>query len=132
VIDDLAQLIFQLNPFRRVQIAFENGVLEMVAKVATRFEGSAQSLIIGDIVANKIDGAHDAIIRNSGWETGNQRKVGLHHRHKAEGNREKPSRNLFPHGRKTVSENAEVPGNQWRTFPFIKTGGEEGSVADTW
>lgn len=41
-----------------VEVAFKDGVLEVVAKVAAGLKDFAQALVIRDVVANKVGGAH--------------------------------------------------------------------------
>ena len=58
VVDKGRQFGFQRGLFRRVEVALENRELEVVAVVFAGFEHAAQAFGIGDVVANKVRGAH--------------------------------------------------------------------------
>jgi len=58
VVDDVVQCGFELGFFFGVEVAFKHGELDVVAVVAACFEGAAQAFVVGDVVANKVCGAH--------------------------------------------------------------------------
>jgi hypothetical protein len=58
VVNDFGEGLFDLDFFAGRQVAFEDGVLQVIAKVLARFEGQAQALAVGDVVADEIRGAH--------------------------------------------------------------------------
>jgi hypothetical protein len=61
--DDRGQFRFELNFLRRAQVAFKDRELKVIAKISADLKGPAQSLVIGDIVANQVGGSH----RSCGW-----------------------------------------------------------------
>lgn len=60
-VDDVFQLLFQPQQIDRIELAFEDRVLEMVAPISHRFEDFAKPFIVADVVGDQIDVAHDGI-----------------------------------------------------------------------
>jgi NADPH-dependent curcumin reductase CurA len=58
VIDDFAQGAFQFESLGRVEVAFKDGELEVVAEVATGFENAPEPFIVGDVITNQVRSAH--------------------------------------------------------------------------
>src|SRR5208337_2628439 len=58
VLDDFSQLGFELCLLPRIEVALEDGELEVVAVVLADLEHPAQAFGVGDVVANQIGDAH--------------------------------------------------------------------------
>ncbi len=58
-VDDLFQLLFQPQQVDRVELAFEDGILQMVAPVSHRLEDLAEPFVVADVVRHQVDVAHD-------------------------------------------------------------------------
>ncbi len=58
MMDDFTEGLFELDFFTRRQVAFENRILQVIAKIFARLERKAESFAFGDVVADKIGGAH--------------------------------------------------------------------------
>ncbi len=58
VVDDGAQFGAHAGEVGGSELALEDGVLEMVAPGAHRFEDEAEALVVGDVVADQVGLAH--------------------------------------------------------------------------
>jgi len=58
VVDDGFEFFFKLGFFSRVQVAFEDGELEVVAPVAAGLEDAGESFVIANVVADEVGAAH--------------------------------------------------------------------------
>lgn len=65
VVDDAAKQLAAANQVGRGELALEDGKLEVIAEIAHGLEDLAQALVVGDIVADQIGGAHLAFIHDS-------------------------------------------------------------------
>jgi hypothetical protein len=59
VVDDRRQFSPASRKVRRGQLALEDGELQMVAVPAHGLEDLAQALVIADVVADQVTGAHN-------------------------------------------------------------------------
>ena len=57
-VDDVSQLFLEFNFVGKAQVAFEYGVLEVVAVVATGFVNLAQAFGVADVVGDDVGGKH--------------------------------------------------------------------------
>ena len=130
VVDNFAQSCFQFNLFRWVQVALENGELKVVAKIATGLKHLPQPFVVSDIVTNQVSCAHEGtglVIQVKNWDRG---QVCLVRGNKAESICEKPIGDGVSDRDESMSEDAQVPGNEGRfalvgIFFCIEAGGEE-------
>jgi hypothetical protein len=56
--DDLRQLGLKFDFLGWIQVALENRVLEMIAKIAAGFQCPTQAFVVRDIVGNYVGRAH--------------------------------------------------------------------------
>jgi hypothetical protein len=61
VVNYFAKLALEIHHLSLIQIAFKNGILQMIAVVATRFEHAPQTSVIRNIVANNVGRSHSLI-----------------------------------------------------------------------
>lgn len=76
VIDDVIQSSFQFNLFRRIQVALENRILQMIAKISTGDKHLPQPLGIGDVVTNQVGSAHGEREKGKGKRNNGERENG--------------------------------------------------------
>jgi len=67
-VDEVFEEGLELRFFSRVQIAFENGKLEVVAPVAAGFENALEAFFVADVVADEVGAAHGG--EDGGWRRG--------------------------------------------------------------
>ncbi len=57
-VDDFGKMPFQCHFFTGGQVAFKDGILEVISKILARFENVAQPFVIGDIVGDDVGVSH--------------------------------------------------------------------------
>src|SRR6266545_7928216 len=58
VVDNITKLLFQLNLFRRIQVALEHRKLKVLAKIVAGLEHPTQPFVVGDVVTNEKSRSH--------------------------------------------------------------------------
>lgn len=66
-IDDFVEFGFEIGKLGGVEVAFKNGKLQMIAKVAACFENTAETFGIGHIVGNDVGGSHGGVRMGSAY-----------------------------------------------------------------
>ena len=66
VLDDAGEFGAAADQVAGSELAFEDGVLEMVAETAHEFEDFAEAAVVGDVVTDEIGLAHNGLPAASG------------------------------------------------------------------
>ena len=66
VVDDAAELLAAADEVAGGELALEDGELEVVAEAAHGLEDAAEALVVGDVVADEVGGAHFGNYRRGG------------------------------------------------------------------
>jgi hypothetical protein len=68
--DDLTEHRAQVEPHQitRIELAFEDGILQVIAPIPQGFKNLAEPLVIPNVVGDQIDGSHDRTVGNGRGE----------------------------------------------------------------
>jgi hypothetical protein len=62
-VDDFSELLFQAQQIDGIELAFEDGILQVIAPVSQGLKNFAKPFIVADVVGNQVDVAHDGMDR---------------------------------------------------------------------